>query len=262
MNIVVCVKQVPATTEVRINPETNTLVRDGLESIINPYDTHAVEEALRIREKLGGKITAISMGIPAVQKMLKDILALGVDKAILLTDRRFAGADTLATSYALAAGIKTVGNVDLIICGKQATDGDTAQVGPSLAEKLNLPHITYVQQIEEINQSYIRCNRAIDDGYEIVEATLPAVITVVKNINSPRLPSIKGIREALRAEVTIWTADDVQVDENLVGIKGSATWVTKTFVPLFSTECKYISGSVQVQVKTLISELTKGGILQ
>lgn len=255
MNIVVCVKQVPATTEVRIDPETNTLIREGLESIINPYDTHALEEALRIKKRLGGTVTVLSMGIPSVREMLKDILALGVDQAVLLTDRRFAGACTLATSYALASGVRKIGNFDLVICGKQATDGDTAQVGPGLAEKLNVPHVTYVQKVEEIEHGYIKCNRVTDDGSETVELTLPAVITVVKGINTPRLPSIGGIRKALKDEVMVWDVDDVGVDENLVGIKGSATWVIKTFVPHYSTECTMLTGSIQAQARALWDEL-------
>ena len=259
MNIVVCVKQVPATTEVRIDPVNNTLIRDGLESIINPYDTHALEEALRIRKQVGGKVTALSMGIPSVTEMLKDTLALGVDEAVLLTDRKFAGADTLATSYALASGAQKIGDYDLIICGKQATDGDTAQVGPSVAEKLNIPHVTYVQKIEEIGPGFIKCNRVTDDGREIVEVALPAVITVVKGINTPRLPSIHGIRKALNADVTVYNVDDVGVDEELVGIKGSATWVIKTFVPQYSTQCKMLDGSVQAQVRALLDELMERG---
>lgn len=259
MNIVVCVKQVPATTEVKIDPETNTLIRQGLESVINPYDTHGIEEALRIREQVGGKVTALSMGIPSVTEMLKDTFALGVDQAILLTDRRLAGADTLATAYALASGVKRTKDFDLVICGKQATDGDTAQVGPSVAEKLNIPHVTYVQKIEEIGPGYIRCNRVTDDGREIVEVALPAVITVVKGINAPRLPSIAGIRKALTADVSVWNVDDVEVDESLVGMKGSATWVIKTFVPQYSTQCKMMPGGVRAQAKALVDELMERG---
>jgi electron transfer flavoprotein beta subunit len=259
LNIVVCVKQVPATTEVRIDPVNNTLIRDGLESIINPYDTHALEEALRIKQAIGGTVTTLSMGIPNVQKMLKDTLALGADQAVLLTDRRFAGADTLATSYALAYGVRKIGNVDLIICGKQATDGDTAQVGPSIAEKLGIPHVTYVQKVEEIRPGYIRCNRVTDDGREIVELALPAVITVVKGINTPRLPSIKGIRKAIDAAVKVCNVDDVGVDESLVGIKGSATWVVKTFIPQYSTQCKMLEGSAKTQARALVGELLEQG---
>ena len=160
---------------------------------------------------------------------------------------------------ALASGVRRIGDVDLIICGKQATDGDTAQVGPSMAEKLGIPHVTYVQKIEEIGLDYIRCNRVTDDGREIVEVSLPAVITVVKGINTPRLPSIHGIRKALKADVMVWNADDVGVDENLIGMKGSATWVIKTFVPQYSTQCKMFAGGIQAQVRTLLDELLERG---
>ena len=198
MNIVVCVKQVPGTTEVKMNKETNTIIREGVEAIINPFDMHAVEEGLRIKERLGGKVTVLSMGIPSVAELLKTTIGLGADDAVLLSDRAFAGADTLATSYALSMGIRKMESVDLVICGKQATDGDTAQVGPSLAEKLGWPHTTYVRKIEEINEKYIRCQRMTDDGYEVIEMPLPAVITVVKEINEPRLPSLKNMMRAKR----------------------------------------------------------------
>jgi electron transfer flavoprotein beta subunit len=188
MNIVVCVKQVPGTNEVKMNKETNTIIREGVESILNPFDAYAIEEALRIRESAGGKVTVLSMGIPAVAEMLKETIALGADEAVLLSDRAFAGADTLATAYALSMGIQKIGACDLVICGKQATDGDTAQVGPSLAERMGIPHTTCVRKIEEIREGYIRCQRMTEDGYEVIEMPLPALITVVKEINEPRLP--------------------------------------------------------------------------
>ena len=158
MNVIVCVKQVPGTNEVKMNKETNTIIREGVEAIINPFDTYAVEEGVRIKEKTNGKATVISMGIPSVVELLKETIAVGIDEAVLLSDRAFAGADSLATSYALSMGIKHIGNYDLIICGKQAMDGDTAQVGPGLAEKLGIPHTTYVRKIEEIRDGYIRCH--------------------------------------------------------------------------------------------------------
>lgn len=261
MRIVVCVKQVPATTEVKIDPINNTLIRDGLEAIMNPYDAHALEEGLRIAGRVGGTVTTISMGVPGVKDMLMDSIAVGADQAVLLTDRKFAGADTLATSYALAAGIAKIGEFDLIICGKQATDGDTAHVGPSIAEQLGIPHVTYVQKIEEVTEEYLVCNRLTDDGSETVQADLPAVITVVKTINTPRLPSVSGLRKAQRAQVMVWGAGDVVVDEEDIGIKGSATWVIKTFIPSYLTECKMFEGSAQKQARALVGELEqRGGI--
>jgi len=255
LNIVVCVKQVPGTNEVKMNEETNTIIREGMEAIINPFDTYAVEEGVRLKEHTDGKVVAISMGIPAVADLLKETVGLGVDEAVLLSDRAFAGADTLATSYALSKGIKKIGSVDLIICGKQATDGDTAQVGPSLAEKLNIPHTTYVKKIEEIREGYIRCERMTEDGYEVVEMTLPAVITVVKEINEPRLPSIKAMMRAKKAVVDVWTADDIGADKELCGLDGSPTQVIKTFVPVHNVNSEMIEGEPSEQAKRLADVL-------
>ncbi len=263
MKIVVCVKQVPATTEVKLNQATNTIVREGISSIINPFDTHALEEALRLQERLGDGscITALSMGIPSVAEMLGEALALGVERAVLLSDRAFAGADTLATATALAAGIQALGEFDLVICGKQATDGDTAQVGPSLAEKLQVPHLTYVRRIEEIGDSFIRCSRLTDDGHELVELRLPAVITVVREINLPRLPSIAGIRRARSAQVTVWTAEDVGADRSQIGIQGSPTQVRRTFVPSHAAAGELLSGSPAEQARQLVERLSVAGLL-
>lgn len=255
MNIIVCVKQVPGTNEVKINKETNTIIREGVEAIINPFDEYAIEEGVRIKEKTAGMVTVISMGIPKVADLLRETIAVGVDDAVLLSDRAFAGSDTLATSYALSMGIRKIGAYDLIICGKQATDGDTAQVGPSLAEKLGLPHTTNVRKIEEIRDDYIRCQRMTDDGYEIVEMPLPAVITVVKEINQPRLPSIKGKLKAKKTEVRVYTADDIGADKNLCGLKGSPTQVVRTFVPVHDVNSEMIEGTAREQAQKLADRL-------
>lgn len=255
MNVIVCIKQVPGTNEVKMNKETNTIIREGVEAIINPFDTYAVEEGLRIRDKIGGKVTVISMGIPTVVDLLKETIGLGVDDAYLLSDRAFAGADSLATAYALSMGIKKLTEYDLIICGKQATDGDTAQVGPSLAEKLGIPHTTYVRKIEEIREGYIRCQRLTEDGYEVIEMSLPAVITVVKEINEPRLPSIKSMMRAKKAVINVWTADDVNADKELCGLKGSPTQVVKTFVPVHDIKSEMIEGNPDEQAEKLASKL-------
>ncbi|HHW00066.1 MAG TPA: electron transfer flavoprotein subunit beta/FixA family protein [Clostridiaceae bacterium] len=255
MNVIVCVKQVPGTNEVKINKETNTIIREGVESILNPFDTYAVEEGLRIKDKTGGKVTVISMGIPSVADMLKETIALGADEAVLLSDRAFAGADTLATSYALSMGIRKIGNYDLIICGKQASDGDTAQVGPSLAEKLDIPHATNIRKIEEIKEGYIRCQRLTDDGYEVIEMSLPAVITVVKEINEPRLPSLKGMMRAKKATIPVWTAADINADINRCGLKGSPTQVIKTFVPVHEIKSELIEGAPAEQASKLAEKL-------
>lgn len=239
MDIVVCVKQVPDTTEVKIDPQTNTLIRQGVPSIVNPFDKNALEAALQLKEKHGGKVTVISMGPPQAKDALKECLAMGADDAVLLSDRAFGGADTLATSRALAAGIKKLGAFDLIICGKQAIDGDTAQVGPELAEHLDLPQVTYVSKIEVL-QGKLRLEREHEDGYEVLEAPLPALITVVKSINEPRYPTVKGTMKANRREIPVWTAADVGVDPAQIGLKGSPTQVRRIFTPPQRTQGEII----------------------
>jgi electron transfer flavoprotein beta subunit len=255
MNVVVCVKQVPGTNEVKMNKQTNTIIREGVESILNPFDAYALEEGLRIRDNMGGKVTVLSMGIPSVAEMLRETVALGADEAVLLSDRAFAGADTLATAYALSMGVRKIGSCDLVICGKQATDGDTAQVGPSLAEKLGVPHTTYVRAIEEIREAYIRCQRMTDDGYEVVTMELPAVLTVVKEINEPRLPSLKGMMRAKKAAIPVWTAGDIGADKELCGLKGSPTQVVSTFVPAHDIQGEMIGGEPAQQAAKLAEKL-------
>lgn len=255
MNIIVCIKQVPATNDVKINKDTNTLVRDEAQSVINPFDTYAVEEGVRLKEATGGKVTVISMGIPKVADILKECMAVGADEGILLSDRAFAGADTLATSAALAAGINKIGQYDIIICGKQAIDGDTGQVGPGLAERLGIPHITCVRKIEEIKEDYIRAQRMTDFGYEVIECSLPAVITVVKEINEPRLPSIKGMMKAKKAVIPVWTADDIGADKDKIGLRGSPTKVIKTFTPEININTEIIDGTPEEQAHKLVEKL-------
>ncbi|MBN1557002.1 MAG: electron transfer flavoprotein subunit beta/FixA family protein [Lentisphaerae bacterium] len=231
MHIVVCVKQVPDTTDVRIDPETNTLMREGVASIVNPFDTFAVEEALRVREKVGGTVTALSMGPPQADAALRETLAMGVDKAVLLSDRAFAGSDTWATSYTLAMAVRKMDGVDLVICGKQASDGDTAQVGPGLATHLGLPQITYVRKIEAVDAQSITAERLLETGYEVIASPLPCVLTVVKEINEPRLPSLKGKLAARKAEIPTWNAADLDADPARIGLDGSPTKVVKIFTP-------------------------------
>ena len=232
MNIVVCMKQVPDTNEVKINPETNTLVRAGVPSIINPFDENAIEEGLRLKERFGGKVTVISMGPPQVEASLRDALAMGVDEVVLITDRGFAGADTLATSYTLGKTIETyLKDFDLIIFGKQAIDGDTAQVGPGVAEYLNIPQMIYVVEVQNVENGKLTVKRELEDGYEVVQSSLPAAITVLKGINTPRYPSLKGKMKAKTATVKMVTAADIGAEEGRIGLKGSPTWVSKIFTP-------------------------------
>jgi electron transfer flavoprotein beta subunit len=255
LNIIVCVKQVPETNEVKMDKKTNTLIREGVKSVINPFDTYALEEGLRLREKHGGKVVVLSMGIASAAEMLKDAIALGADDAVLMTDRAFAGADTLATAYALSTGISKIGEYDLIICGKQATDGDTAQVGPSLAEQLNIPHTTNVRNIAEAGKGFIRCQRMTEDGYEVVEMSLPALITVVKDINHPRLPSIRGRLRAKNTVIRTLSADDVGADRTRCGLSGSPTQVIRTFVPERGVEGEMLEGKPREQARLLVDRL-------
>lgn len=230
MHILVCVKQVPDTTEVKIDPVTNTLIRQGVPSIVNPFDKNALEAALQIKEKHGGKITVISMGPPQAKDALKECIAMGADEALLISDRAFGGADTLATSYTLAAAAKKLGNVDMIICGKQAIDGDTAQVGPEMAEHLNMVQATCVSKIE-VAGKVVRLEREQEEGYEVIETQLPVLITVIKSINEPRLPTVKGTMKANRKEIPVWTAADLDVKAEAIGLKGSPTQVRRIFTP-------------------------------
>lgn len=231
MDIIVCIKQVPESIDVQIDPTTNTLIREGVVSIVNPFDMHAIEEGLRIKEKLGGTITAISMGPPQAKEVLKEAISMGADNAILLSDRKFAGADTLATALTLGTAIKKINKVDLIICGKQAIDGDTAQVGPGIAEVLNIPHVSYVGKIEEINSGYMQVERITESGYEVIDTSLPTLITVLKDINEPRLPTFKGKMRAKNMEISVWGPEDLQLEEDRIGLSGSPTQVIKIFKP-------------------------------
>lgn len=259
MNIIVCIKQVPGTNKVKMNKETNTIIREGIESIINPFDTFAIEEALKLKDRFGGKVSSLSMGIPKTAEILKETLALGVDNGFLLSDRAFAGADSLATAYTLSMGIKKIQDYDLIICGKQATDGDTAQVGPSLAEKLGIPHISYVTKIKKIEKDLIYCERLTSNGYETLESSLPALITVVEDINCPRLPSINNLKKSLESSVTIWSSDDINSDAKLTGLNGSPTQVVKTFVPEYNIENTMLTGTPEEQSESLVEHLISLG---
>lgn len=237
MLIVVCIKQVPDTTQVQIDPVTNTLVRDGIPFIVNPYDTHALEEALRLKDRFGCRVAAISMGPPNAEATLKKALALGVDHAILLSDRVFGGADTLATSNVLSAAIRKlnaeVDQVGLVLCGKQTIDGDTAQVGPGIASRLEYRQLTLVDKIVDldIDAGRIRVSRKLEGRHEIVEAPLPAMLTVVRELNRPRYPKVPMRLAAATAEVTVWNNQTLKLDEQKIGLKGSPTWVSKIFSP-------------------------------
>ena len=252
MRIVACIKQVPSTNEVRLDPEKHTILRDGRQSVVNPFDAHAVEEAVRLKETCGGTVLAISMGIPAVEELLRDALARGADEAVLLSDRAFAGADTLATSYTLAAGIRKAGPFVLILCGKMAVDGDTAQIGPELAEQLGIPHLTEVDAILSVGEGRVTVSRQGQQGPETVEAALPALLTLTREVNTPRMPTLTGVRRSLTAPFVCWGADDLKADRGRCGLEGSPTQVVRTFVPQRERETVFLSGSPERQAEQMV----------
>ena len=230
MNIVVCIKQVPETTEVRVDPKTNALIREGVKSIVNPFDENAIEAALQLRDASGGRVTVVCMGPPQAEEALRHALAMGADEAVLLCDPASRGSDTLATSYTLAQLVRKLGEFDLIICGKQAIDGDTGQVGPGLAERLGIPQITFVIGLELADKK-LRARRVLDDLFEVIEVRLPALVTVVKQINEPRFPSMRNVLKARKVQITKWTAVDIGADLTQTGFDGSPTTVIKVWPP-------------------------------
>ena len=255
MHIIVCVKQVPDAKDVRLDPRTNTLSREGVESIMNPYDRHALEEAVAIKEKLGGKVTVLTMGPPQAESMLREAIACGADEGVLISDRAFAGADTWATSYTLAKAIQTLAPADLILCGKQAIDGDTAQVGPGLACRLAMPYATCIQKTRSVSASSIEVERMMDDGYDVLRLPLPALLTVVKDINEPRVASLKGKMKAKKATCTVLSAADIEADPHHIGLAGSPTQVVRVFSPEARGDRKIFTGTVEEQVAQLVDSL-------
>jgi electron transfer flavoprotein beta subunit len=236
MHSIVCIKQVPDTTEVRIDPETNTLMREGVPSIVNPFDLHAVEAALRIRDEYGGKITVISMGPPQAEEALRKVVTLGVDEAILLSDRSFAGSDTLATSYILSQAIRKIEErqpVDLVFCGKQAIDGDTAQVGPGIATRLKIPLVTYVTEIDSIDteKKEIHLKRSVENGRSALKVNYPALVTVIKELNDVRYASMPNMIKGTKFKARVWDKDYIGAKVECMGLKGSPTAVRKIFSP-------------------------------
>ena len=255
MKIVVCIKQVPDSANLRINPETRTLVREGAAAVINPFDRYAIEAALQIRDRLGGTVTALSMGPRQAESALRESLELGVNDAVLLCDRAFAGSDTYATSYALAQAIRTIGGVDIAVFGRQASDGDTAQVGPGVATHLDLPQITYAGRLVEITPESITAERLLEDGRETVRAQLPCVLTVMREIGEPRLPSLRGKMAAKRAAIPVWTAADIHADPGRCGLKASPTKVVKAFTPEPRAGGEILDGDPEAAVAALVEKL-------
>ena len=261
LHIVVCIKQTPATTNIQIDPKTGTMKREGMAAAINPFDEFAIEESVRIKEKVPGSFVSIlTMGPPQAEEALREALSRGSDAAYLITDRAFAGADTYATSYALSMGIGKIAQVkapvDLILCGKQTNDGDTGHVGPGIAAWLDWPNVAYVRKIEEIREGLIRVQRMMEDGYDVLEMPLPAVISVTKEINEPRLPSLKGKMAAKKAVIPRWGPDDLGCDRSKIGLGGSPTIVAKSFNPPSRPQGLRIEGATnEEKVKKLVEKL-------
>jgi electron transfer flavoprotein beta subunit len=261
MKVIVCIKQVPGVSEVRIDSKTNTLIREGIPSIVNPHDKHAVELALTIKEKHKAEVIALSMGPPQAEDALREVLSMGVDRAYLLTDRAFAGADTLATSHTLALGIKKLLSEKdskdyIVICGTQAIDGDTAQVGPELAEELKIPQITYVLKFELKGDNLIVERAFRSEEVVQIETKLPALISVLKEINEPRVPGMKGIVDAYqKKEVIHLSAEDLGADKKELGLNGSMTEVWKIFIPKRKAEKVILTGTIEEMVQELCNNL-------
>jgi electron transfer flavoprotein beta subunit len=255
MKIIVCVKQVPDAKDVRLDPVTNTLAREGVQSIMNPFDQYALEEAVRLKEAHGGEVVVVTMGPPQAEEMLRDAISCGADQAVLVSDRAFAGADTWATSYTLEHALKKIGNFDLIFCGKQAIDGDTAQVGPGLATRLGIPYLTCVQKVREGSETGLIVERMMDDGYDVVSVDYPALLTVVKDINEPRVPSLKGKMKAKKAEIVMLSAEDIGADPACIGLPGSPTKVVNVFPPEARGDRSVLTGTLDEQLDQLVEKL-------
>ncbi len=263
MNIIVCVKQVPNTNEVKINKETGTLIRDGVESIINPDDMNALELALSIKDKTKDcKVTVLTMGPPQAENALRETMAMGADEAILLSDRAFAGSDTWATATVLAAAIKKIGKYDLILCGLQAIDGDTAQVGPEIAEFLDLPQVTYAKEVT-ISDNTLTVKRMFEDGYFVNEVKMPALLTAIKELNTPRFMDMRLIYKALddNADYKVWNAEDIAVDLTQIGVKNSPTNVKSSFTPNRKFEGRKVNGNSKQLADELVNTLRAGNYI-
>lgn len=262
MKIVVCVKQVPASNDAKIDPETKRLVREGISAILNPFDTYAVEEAVQLRDKFGGEVVVLSMGPEKATLVLREAISVGADRGILLSDRAFGGSDTWATSYVLSRAIEKIGDVDLVICGKQAIDGDTAQVGPGIAAHLDWLQATYVMAVENATTTGIRVKRMHEDGYDICDLQFPAVITVVKDINIPRVPTLKGRLASQKSQITVWKPADIGAELDKIGLDGSPTRVVKTQPPApRQSVTKLITGTPRESAQELVREFRLRSIL-
>jgi electron transfer flavoprotein beta subunit len=255
LKILVPIKQVPESSNVKMDTATGTVIRAGVETVVNPLDLYAIETALRLRERYGGEVTAISMGPPAAMRVLREAAAMGCDRCALLSDRRFGGADTWATSYTLSRAAAKCGPFDITVAGERATDGDTAQVGPALAAWLGIPALTYVSKIEEIHGGRIRLERLVEEGYEMLDAPMPCLITVVKEIAVPRLPTLRGKIKSREMDIPVYSADDLDVNRDWLGLKGSPTRVVKIETPSVSRGGKIIKAADEESIRLAVDEL-------
>ena len=260
MNIIVCIKQVPDTSEVSIDPETNTIIREGVPSIINPFDENAIEAAVQLVEEHGGKVTVLTMGPPQAEKALREALAMGADEAILVSDRCFAASDTLATSYVLSNAIRQIGEYDLIMTGKQAFDGDTAQVPPGIAEQLGIPQVTFTIGLE-MDGRKLKVRRLLEEEFEVVEVKMPALVSCVKQMNEPRRPGIKAKMAAKKKEVQVWDQACIDIEACLCGLDGSPTRVVRTFAPTRDIEGEKFEGEAGDCAVAVVDRLIEGKII-
>jgi electron transfer flavoprotein beta subunit len=255
MNIVVCVKQVPGKFKIEIDPQNNTLIKGGTDNIISPFDMNALEEGIRLKETHGGKVCVISMGPAQVEESLREAVALGADEVILLCDPAFEDSDTWATSHILSQGIRRLDQPDIVICGKQTIDGETGQVGPQLAEMLQLPFVSCVSKIEEVAEGRMKVQRMAEEGHHLIEMQLPGAISVVKEINVPRLPSLRGLMQAKKANITVWNAQELGVDVGRTGSQGSPTRIVKVSLPQRGGQGELLQGDPESQVQQLVEKL-------
>lgn len=255
MRIVIPIKQVPETGNVKMDEETGTMIREGVESIINPLDLYAIEVGIRIKEQFGGEIIVLSMGPQKAIEAIREAIAMGCDQGVLISDRKFGGADTWATSYTLSQAIKKIGEFDLILCGERATDGDTGQVGPGIASFLDLPLSTFTSEIVYIDERMVQIKRLVEGGYELLELPLPCLLTVVKEISDPRLPTLRGKQKAKKIDIPIWGPDDIETNPSNIGLKGSPTRVVKTFHPQVSRNGKKLVARDAESINKAVDEL-------
>jgi electron transfer flavoprotein beta subunit len=265
MKIIVPVKQVPESSNVKMDSETGTVIRAGVETVVNPLDLYAIEAALRIKAGTGGEVIALSMGPPQAIRALKEAVAMGCDRAVLVSDRQFGGADTHATSYTLAQAIRKIGGFDLVITGERATDGDTAQVGPGIAAWLDVPAVSYISKIDRITNGILYAERLVEEGYQILSVQIPCVISVVKAIASPRLPTLRGKIRSMELNPETFTADNMDLQTEYLGLKGSPTKVVKIESPKITRQSESISVSDDISlnkaVDTFMDLLEKKGVL-